>query len=272
MACGQVLQPHGMDDRYGPPQQQAYQQHRQQFFPQARPTSARPPLHKRARQQGPPPTQQYNSAPPTRLGKRRRGGKRNKQRQTRPRLPTEGAETPMTLPLTAPHAPYNSNSYLMRRDDEMSLEDGERLPQGTGCYPTLDGDAAELGAQLDFFGTGMDSGLLADYRSDSESDSEEEEDDDWSTASAGVAQDPEAAEERALRKLPEAVRLRLVAEKRRLEALEGENLELRERLSLAELEIADLKAKQRAGEAAVAPAAQPSETAAAEAAAPAGDV
>ena len=150
MACGQILRPPGMDDRFGP-HQQPYQH--PAFFPQAQPNPlARPPLPPPRRFAQGAPAKQYNSAPPTRPGgKRKRGGKnkpRNRQNQ-RPRPApgagklasrragvtkrryaapcprcdpwrethesphyAERAETPMTLPLTAPHAPYNNNSFL----------------------------------------------------------------------------------------------------------------------------------------------------------------
>ena len=50
-------------------------------------------------------------------------------------------------------------------------------------YHNLNDEAAELGAKLDFFGTGMPAGLLAEYHSRSEADSEDEEDeDDWPAA------------------------------------------------------------------------------------------
>lgn len=154
MACGQVMQPPRMDDRYGP-LQRPFQP---AFFPQhnpamARPSLGRPPLPPPRRRfaQGAP-TQPYNGAPPTRQGfKRKRGGKNNKKNKSRlgPRPPAgerklarfsrakryaaacprcdarreahaspyyaERAETPTTVPLTAPHAPYNNNSFLMRR-------------------------------------------------------------------------------------------------------------------------------------------------------------
>ena len=100
-------------------------------------------------------------------------------------------------------------------------------------YASLNDKAAELGAKLDFFGTGLPPGLLSEYRSDSGSDSEDEEDeDDWQAGghrgcrSGGDLTDAE--QEAALCALPAGVRARLREQSSRLARLEEENLDLKE--------------------------------------------
>ncbi len=117
--------------------------------------------------------------------------------------------------------------------------------RGSGCagYPSLNDKAAELGAKLDFFGTGLPPGLLSEYRSDSGSDSEDEEDeDDWQAGghcgrrSGGDITDAE--QEAALRALPAGVRARLREQSSRLARLEEENLDLKEVRMSRTLELA----------------------------------
>ena len=106
----------------------------------------------------------------------------------------------------------------------------DREPYLCTGYHNLNDEAAELGAKLDFFGTGMPAGLLAEYHSRSEADSEDEEDeDDWPAAAGRSGGDlTDAEQEAALRVLPAAMRTKLREQGARLKSLEEENLDLKE--------------------------------------------
>lgn len=175
-----------------------------------------------------------------------------------------GNDTPSEAPRTVPHAPLNDNAFILSqhsaRGETPGMTPGFSLPSnmqwtparegGSADYSSLDKDAADLGAQLDFFGT--NDGLVARYSSDDESSDGEgegsEEDGElhhgWRLRTADEADGT----------LPPYVRERLSDQSAYIQKLEAQNLDLQERCSLLQHELQELKATHTTSAAAVGPA------------------
>lgn len=255
--------------------QQIQHQHRQQL-PGSGPRG-RPQQQQQHQQQQ---TQQKGLGPRTSRGKKRKHRWHNKQGQKDSGLQSLAAlsaqnrrraqqhfgnETPMSeAPRTVPHAPHNDNSFILSQHGRGSFS-GDMTPaepsgnvqwtpahnSAAADYSSLDKDAADLGAQLDFFGT--NEGLVARYSSeddssDGEGDGSEMEGElhhGWRLRSADEAEGA----------LPSYVRERLSDQAAYISKLEAQNLNLQERYSLLQHELQELKAARTTAAAASTPAA-----------------
>lgn len=108
-------------------------------------------------------------------------------------------------------------------------------------YSSLDKDAADLGAQLDFFGT--NEGLISRGYGSSEEDS--------SDAEGNGSEDADSPHGWHLRlddtdsQLPPRVRARLAKQDSYISQLEADNLDLQEKFSLLQHELEELKAQMK---------------------------
>jgi hypothetical protein len=179
-----------------------------------------------------------------------------------------GNDTPMSeAPRTAPHAPHNDNSFILSQHGRAvgRVDSPAMTPSQPGAevpwtpshsfpadYASLNQDAADLGAQLDFFGT--NEGLVARYSSEDDSsdaevnDSEEGEDEQHAWRLRGAAQG--GAVSTAAVGLPDHIRARLASQAAYIAQLEAENLDLQEKYSLLQHELEEHKAAARTAAAA----------------------